>query len=89
MHNQTNINYEKLVTTFKVFAMLSVMALYSCQNENNEMNQQEAVQAKTTIDELKKKLLLRLLNLFPEAVQLQLNESTKNLETYLKMIYRL
>lgn len=75
---------KKLVTTFKVFAVLSVMALYSCQNENNEMNQQEAVQAKTTIDELKKEITPSSSQLIPEAVQLQLNESTKNLETYLK-----
>ncbi len=72
------------MTTFKVFAVLSVMALYSCQNENNEMNQQEAVQAKTTIDELKKEITPSSSQLIPEAVQLQLNESTKNLETYLK-----
>ncbi|WP_433628864.1 hypothetical protein [Chryseobacterium cucumeris] len=75
---------KKLVTTFKVFAVLSVMALYSCQNENNEMNQQETVQAKTTIDELKKEITPSSSQLIPEAVQLQLNESTKNLETYLK-----
>lgn len=75
---------KKLVTTFKVFAVLSVMALYNCQNENNEMNQQEAVQAKTTIDELKKEITPSSSQLIPEAVQLQLNESTKNLETYLK-----
>lgn len=72
------------MTTFKVFAVLSVMALYSCQNENNEMNQQKAVQAKTTIDELKKEITPSSSQLIPEAVQLQLNESTKNLETYLK-----
>ncbi len=72
------------MTTFKVFAVLSVMALYSCQNENNEMNQQETVQAKTTIDELKKEITPSSSQLIPEAVQLQLNESTKNLETYLK-----
>ncbi|BFO67208.1 hypothetical protein NK356_13505 [Chryseobacterium sp. S0630] len=75
---------KKLVTTFKVFAVLSVLAFQSCQNENNEMSQQEAVQAKTTIDELKKEITPSSSQLVPEAVQLQLNESTKNLETYLK-----
>lgn len=75
---------KKLVTTFKVFAVLSVLALQSCRNENNEVNQQEAVQAKTTIDELKKEITPSSSQLIPEAVQLQLNESTKNLETYLK-----
>ncbi|WP_336702797.1 hypothetical protein [Chryseobacterium indologenes] len=75
---------KKLVTTFKVFAVLSVMVLHSCQNENNEMNQQEAVQGKTTIDELKKEITPSSSQLVPEAVQLQLNESGKNLETYLK-----
>lgn len=72
------------MTTFKVFAVLSVMALQGCQNENNEMNQQETVQAKTAIDELKKEITPSSSQLVPEAVQLQLNESTKNLETYLK-----
>ncbi|MFS4470415.1 hypothetical protein [Chryseobacterium sp. T20] len=75
---------KKLVTTFKVFAVLSAMVLYSCQNENNEMSQQETVQAKTTIDELKKEITPSSSQLVPEAVQFQLNESTKNLETYLK-----
>lgn len=75
---------KKLVTTFKVFAVLSVMALQSCQNENNEMNQQETIQAKVTVDDLKKEITPASSQIVPEAVQQQLNESGKNLETYLK-----
>jgi len=72
------------VTTFKVFAVLSVLALNSCQNENNEMNQQEIVQAKVTMDELRKEITSLPSQAVPEAVQIQLDESGKNLETYLK-----
>ncbi|MDR4890762.1 MULTISPECIES: hypothetical protein [unclassified Chryseobacterium] len=75
---------KKLVTTFKVFAVLSVLALNSCQNENNEMSQQEIVQAKVTVDELKKEITSLPSQAVPEAVQIQLDESGKNLETYLK-----
>ncbi|MGE8511657.1 MAG: hypothetical protein ACN6N7_03070 [Chryseobacterium culicis] len=75
---------KKLVTTFKVFAVLSVLALNSCQNENNEMNQQEIVQAKVTMDELRKEITSLPSQAVPEAVQIQLDESGKNLETYLK-----
>lgn len=72
------------MTTFKVFAVLSVLALNSCQNENNEMSQQEIVQAKVTVDELKKEITSLPSQAVPEAVQIQLDESGKNLETYLK-----
>lgn len=72
------------MTTFKVFAVLSVLALNSCQNENNEMNQQEIVQAKVTVDDLKKEITSLPSQAVPEAVQIQLDESGKNLETYLK-----
>ncbi|WP_426477966.1 hypothetical protein ACP3T3_00305 [Chryseobacterium sp. CBSDS_008] len=75
---------KKLVTTFKVFAVISVLALHSCQNENNDMNQQETVQAKVTADDLKREITPLPSNVVPDAVQLQLNESGKNLETYLK-----
>lgn len=75
---------KKLVTTFKVFAVLSVMALHSCQNENNEMTQQETIQAKVTVDDLKKEITPSSSQVVPEAVQFQLNESGKNLEAYLK-----
>ncbi|WP_454046239.1 hypothetical protein [Chryseobacterium sp. Marseille-Q8038] len=75
---------KKLVTTFKVFAVLSVLALNSCQNESNEMNQQEIVQAKVTVDDLKKEITSLPSQAVPEAVQIQLDESGKNLETYLK-----
>lgn len=75
---------KKLVTTFKVFAVLSVMVLQSCRNENNEVNQQETIQAKVTVDDLKKEITPASSQMVPEAVQRQLNESGKNLETYLK-----
>ncbi|RLJ32068.1 hypothetical protein CLU97_1511 [Chryseobacterium sp. 7] len=75
---------KKLVTTFKVFAVLSVLALQSCRDENNEMNQQETTQAKITADDLKKEIIPLPSKVVPDAVQLQLNESQKNLETYLK-----
>lgn len=75
---------KKLVTTFKVFAVLSVMIFHSCQNENNEMPPQETVQAKVTADDLKKEITPLPSQIIPDAVQLQLNESGKNLEMYLK-----
>ncbi|MEF9476907.1 hypothetical protein OWR28_03325 [Chryseobacterium sp. 1B4] len=75
---------KKLVTTFKVFAVLSVLALNSCQNENNEMNQQETVQSKVTVADLKKEITPLASQIVPEAVQHQLDESGKNLEAYLK-----
>lgn len=75
---------KKLVTTFKVFAVLSVLAIHSCRNEDNEINQQETAQAKVTADDLKKEITPLPSQIVPDAVQLQLNESGKNLETYLK-----
>ncbi|MEJ5051578.1 hypothetical protein WH221_17250 [Chryseobacterium culicis] len=75
---------KKLVTTFKVFAVLSVLAFNSCQNENNEMSQQEIVQAKVTVNDLKKEITSLPSQTVPEAVQIQLDESGKNLELYLK-----
>ncbi|WP_126650241.1 hypothetical protein [Chryseobacterium aureum] len=74
---------KKLVTTFKVFAVLSVLLLHSCHNENTEMNQQETVQARVTADDLKKEITPLPSPIVPDAVQLQLNESQKNLEAYL------
>ena len=47
---------KKLVTTFKVFAVLSVLTLNSCRNESSEMNQQETVQSKVTVADLKKEI---------------------------------
>ncbi|NIF06310.1 hypothetical protein F3J23_12760 [Chryseobacterium sp. Tr-659] len=75
---------KKLVTTFKVFAVLSVLLLNSCRDENNEMPQQETLQAKLTTEDLKKEVTAPSSKLVPEKVQAQLNESGKNLETYLK-----
>ncbi|WP_426480226.1 hypothetical protein [Chryseobacterium sp. R2ACT005] len=64
---------KKLVTTFKVFAVLSVLAFNSCQNENSEMDQQETIQAKITASDLKKEITPLSSQIVPEAVQLQLN----------------
>ncbi len=75
---------KKLVTTFKVFAVLSVLALNSCRDENNEMIPQETTQAKVTVADLKKETTPLSSKIVPETVQAQLNESGKNLETFLK-----
>lgn len=75
---------KKLVTTFKVVAVLSVLALNSCQNENNEMNQQETVQSRITVADLKKEITPLSSQIVPETVQHQLDESGKNLEAYLE-----
>ncbi|WP_343686173.1 hypothetical protein [Chryseobacterium gleum] len=75
---------KKLVTTFKVFAVLSVLTLSSCRNESSEMNQQETLQSKVTVADLKKEITPLPSQIVPEVVQHQLDESGKNLEAYLK-----
>jgi hypothetical protein len=60
MHNLKRFNMKKLATTFKVFAVISVLALNSCRDENNEITQQETAQTKVTTADLKKKRLLFL-----------------------------
>lgn len=75
---------KKLVTTFKVFAVLSALALSSCSDENNEITRQETVQAKVSTEDLKKETTPLPSNIVPETVQVQLDESEKNLETHLK-----
>lgn len=75
---------KKLATTFKVLAVLSVLALNSCRDENNEITRQETVQAKVTIADLKKETTPLASQIVPETVKIQLDESKKNLETYLK-----
>ncbi|MGH1516356.1 hypothetical protein [Chryseobacterium sp. JK1] len=75
---------KKLVTTFKVVALLSVLALNSCRSEDSEILQQDAVQAKITASDLRKEMTPLPSSVVPEIVQKQLDESKKNLETYLK-----
>lgn len=74
---------KKLATIFKVFAVLSVLALNSCRDENNEIIKQETVQAKVTTADLKKETTPPASQIVPETVKIQLDESKKNLETYL------
>lgn len=75
---------KKLATTFKVFAIISVLALNSCRDENNEITQQETAQAKVTTADLKKETTPLSSQTVPETVQIQLDESKKNLEAQLK-----
>ncbi|AZB16344.1 hypothetical protein EG352_00355 [Chryseobacterium indologenes] len=74
---------KKLLTTFKVLAVFSVLLLNSCRDENNETAQQESVQAKVSTADLKKETT-PVSAVIPETVQAQLNESHKNIEKYLK-----
>lgn len=73
---------KKLVTTFKLFAVISVLTLTACQNENSEMVQ-EAPAAKVTGADLKKEITPGL-KVVPDNVQVQINDSKSNLEKYLK-----
>lgn len=74
---------KKLVTAFKVFAVLTVFMLSSCQNETSEIVQETATQG-ISISDLKREITPPTSQKLPEAVQNQLNESKKNLEKYLK-----
>ncbi len=73
---------KKLVTAFKLVAVLSVLTLSSCSDENNEITKQETVQTKITTADLKKETTPASPAL-PNSVQAQLNESQKNLAKYL------
>lgn len=73
---------KKLVTAFKLMAVLSVFTLSSCHDENNEINQQEAAQVKTSTADLRKETT-PILQAVPGTVQTQLDESQKSLEKYL------
>lgn len=73
---------KKLVTAFKLVAVLSVLTLSSCSDENNEIIKQETVQTKITTADLKKETTPTSLAI-PNSVQAQLSESQKNLEKYL------
>ncbi|PKF73459.1 hypothetical protein [Chryseobacterium sp. PMSZPI] len=74
---------KKLATTFKILVVLSIVTLNSCRDANNEINQQEAIQAKVSAADLKKEIIPSSQTV-PAAVQNQLDESKKNLEKYLK-----
>ena len=72
---------KKLFTPFKIFAILSVMALTGCQNENSEAVQENPA-VKVTAADLKKEMSPGSLSI-PENVRSQLNDSEKNLEKFL------
>lgn len=79
------INYytmKKLVTTFKLFAVISVLTLTACQDDNSEMIQESTV-SKVSAADLKKEITPGLKTI-PEIVQTQISDSKKNLEQYLK-----
>lgn len=73
---------KKIVTTFKIFAVISVLTLTACQNENTEPVQETAV-AKVSAADLKKEITPGL-KVVPDNVQTQINDSKSNLEKYLK-----
>ncbi|MGE8553113.1 MAG: hypothetical protein ACN6OB_04125 [Chryseobacterium jejuense] len=74
---------KKLVTAFKLMAVLSVLSLSSCSDENNEISKQETVQTKITTADLQKETT-SISQAVPGTVQAQLDESQKSLEKYLK-----
>ena len=74
---------KKLVTAFKFLAVFSVLTLNSCSDENNEITKQETVQAKITTADLQKETT-SISQAVPGPVQVQLDESQKSLEKYLK-----
>lgn len=73
---------KKIVTTFKLFAVISVLTLTACQDENTEPVQETAV-AKVSAADLKKEITPGL-KVVPDIVQTQINDSKSNLEKYLK-----
>ncbi|BAP30883.1 uncharacterized protein CHSO_1846 [Chryseobacterium sp. StRB126] len=74
---------KKLVTVFKLMAVLSVLSLSSCSDENNEISKQETTQTKITTADLQKETT-SISQAVPSTVQAQLDESQKSLEKYLK-----
>ncbi|OCA77632.1 hypothetical protein BBH99_11605 [Chryseobacterium contaminans] len=74
---------KKLVTAFKLMAVLSVLTLSSCSDDSNEITKQETVQAKITTADLQKETV-SISQTVPGTVQIQLDESQKSLEKYLK-----
>ncbi|MBP2616226.1 hypothetical protein [Chryseobacterium jejuense] len=74
---------KKLVTVFKLMAVLSVLSLSSCSDENNEITKQETAQTKITTADLQRETT-SISQAVPSTVQAQLDESQKSLEKYLK-----
>lgn len=74
---------KKLLTTFKLLAMATVLTLGSCQNEDHEISKQEIIEEKASITDLKKEIK-PLNQVIPETVQTQITDSKTNLEMYLK-----
>ncbi|UOU97877.1 hypothetical protein MUU74_15440 [Chryseobacterium daecheongense] len=74
---------KKLVTLFKSLTVVSVLMLNSCQNENNEVMQETTAQ-KVSVADLKKEIAPASTQALPENVQIQIDESKKNLEKYVK-----
>ncbi|KMQ64217.1 hypothetical protein ACM39_16970 [Chryseobacterium sp. FH2] len=74
---------KKLLNTCKIFAVLSVLMLNSCRNEDSEIQSQETVYQKVTVADLKNEIILSGQAL-PEIVQSQINTSKINLEKHLK-----
>lgn len=74
---------KKLITAFKFLAVVWVLTLNSCSDENNEITKQETVQTKITTADLKKETT-SISSAIPGIVQSQLDESQKSLEKYLK-----
>ncbi|MCS3531994.1 hypothetical protein [Chryseobacterium sp. JUb7] len=74
---------KKLLTTFKLLAMATVLTLGSCQNEDHEISKQEIIEEKASVTDLKKEIK-PLNQVIPETVQTQITDSKTNLEKYLK-----
>lgn len=72
---------KKLLTSLRIFAVVSLIALAGCQNENTDAAQENPT-VKVTAADLKKEMSPGALAI-PENVQIQLNDSRKNLEKYL------
>ncbi|ASK28647.1 hypothetical protein CEY12_00330 [Chryseobacterium sp. T16E-39] len=73
---------KKLTTFFKLFALAMVLSLTSCQNETTEVLQENTAK-KESLSDLKKELSPSSQTL-ASTVQVQLEDSKKNLEQYLK-----
>ncbi|KFF26420.1 hypothetical protein [Chryseobacterium vrystaatense] len=73
---------KKLANTFKLFAVISVLMLTACQDDNSDMTQETPVN-KVSAADLKKEITPGLKTV-PENVQIQINDSKQNLEKYLK-----
>lgn len=73
---------KKLLTKCKVFTVLVVLALTSCQDENNQVLQENPSE-KVSLSDLKREITPSS-QIIPEAVKIQLDESKKNIEKYLK-----